>query len=150
MEETFGGSDWNLSSNLNIDRIISFTCESWALNINNSYCLYVNFFLTFLNNIDKVFSFSWLTDHNNCLVFCYIFRLKINRIININLSKTFQMFKMPNSWHCSIITWSTCDHWQIVSKIYFIKFFKIRFKLKLSLPSNLIFKKSFIRWWWLF
>lgn len=150
MEETFGGSHWNLSSDLDVNGIVSFPGQSWALDVNDTHSLDIFLLFALLNYVDQVLSLTRLTNHNHGLIFSDIFRLQIYRIINIDLLETFKMLEIPHSWHCGIIAWSTGNHWQVVSKVDLAQFFEIWAKLYFALHSDFILIKSLERLWRLF
>lgn len=150
MEKAFRSSNWNFSSDLNVNWVICFSGQSWSLNIDDTNCFDVLLVSAILYNVNQIFSFSWLTDHNYCLILSNIFRFKINWIVDVNLLEAFQMLKMPYWRHSCIITWSTRNHREVITKIDLIKFFEIRMKVNFSLLSNFILIKSFIWFWRLF
>ena len=102
MEETFCAAT-DTSSNLNVDGMVSFYSQSRFLDIDDAHSFDIILLFTLLNNVDQILRLTRLTNHNDCFIFSDIFRLQIYWIININLLETFQMFKIPHSWHCCVV-----------------------------------------------
>lgn len=117
------------SSNLDADGMVSFYSQSRFLDIDDAHSFDIILLFTLLNNVDQILRLTRLTNHNDCFIFSDIFRLQIYWIININLLETFQMFKIPHSWHCCVVVLSACNHWQVIAKVNLAQFFKISLKL---------------------
>ena len=89
MEEAFSCSYSNFSADFNVNGKINFSCQSWSLNINDTNSLNILFILAILYNVDKIFSLSWLTNHNNSLSFDNIIFTKLYWVQNIYFFESF-------------------------------------------------------------
>lgn len=129
MEESFCAAT-DTSSNIDADGMVSFYSQSRFLDIDDAHSFDIILLFTLLNNVDQILCLTdWLiimTASFSVISACY----KIYWIININLLETFQMFKIPHSWHyCVVAWWSACNHWQVIAKVNLAQFFKISLKL---------------------
>jgi len=68
MEHALCGCHWNLPPHFNVDRKINFSGNCWTLHINNSHCFYSFNTSAFLDDVDEIFSLSWLADQDDSLV----------------------------------------------------------------------------------
>ena len=89
MEETFGSSYTNLSTDSDVNREIDFTSNSWALNIDDADSIDSLSSLHLVYNVDKILCLSGLTDDKHSLVFSDVMLIQLSRVSYIEFFKAF-------------------------------------------------------------
>ena len=148
MEHAFGGSHWDFSTDLDIDRKVNFSCDGRPFDIDNSNCLNSFCFMTVRNDVDEIFCLSWLTDHYNSLIWANIILQHFGWIVQVDFLKCSKFFEKVMRGQRCIIRRSTGNETEVISKRNSLNPFKFRLKFDGPLLADFIAIERLI-WLWL-
>lgn len=89
MEETFSSCNTDLSTHTNVNGEINFTSNSWTFDIDDTDSINFLHSFSFINNIDEISCFSWLTDNDYCLVFSDVVLIELGGICDMEFFEAF-------------------------------------------------------------